>query len=313
MQISDIIFYDYVVWIVPKPQKLSNIKIIASVFETSCWMVIFAVLTTLIPIWYLLVQQQTISSEMNFSRCALDIVSITLGFGITNITNRLFLIVLLLYSFHINYFFQGQLASILTSPIYEAKISTMEQLIDSRLHIVINDAINKESVLKDAQHPLSKRLYNRLEVLPSKSSYNLTRILGDKSFSNMAIKSFLSDINITDAHRLRTDMVIDTLLMRMEASYRMRKGNPYTLTINEVLKSVREGGLWMKWLSDLKKIMFLEAEPEIVVLTLQHLEMAFVMLGIGYALATGVFVYETFKGIKHNCCRCSRNPITKEF
>lgn len=81
----------------------------------------------------------------------------------------------------------------------------------------------------------------------------------------------------------------------MEATYAARNGYPLLLTLNEVIRGIREGGLQLKWSDDLKKIMFLSfGDNDNVVLTFDHLQTAFLLLFIGLTLAAAIFVSECF-------------------
>lgn len=79
----------------------------------------------------------------------------------------------------------------------------------------------------------------------------------------------------------------------MEATYAARKGYPLLLTLNAIIRGVREGGLHMKWSNDLEKIMFSSFEEnDKVVLTLDHLQAAFFLLILGLTLALIIFMVE---------------------
>lgn len=62
--------------------------------------------------------------------------------------------------------------------------------------------------------------------------------------------------------------------------------------LNEVIRGIREGGLHLKWVLELKKIYFTPTLNELIVLKINHLEGAFVLLLSGLAVAFVVFFLE---------------------
>lgn len=193
---SNIVFFETKSWITRKPRKLSNVTVIVSLFTYPVWVTVLLVMLGMMLVTKMMMTRQ----ESELIVVWLLVYGVTLGISISKIPKlgffRFVLVFYFIYAFHVIYFFQGKLSSVLTSPNYEPAITNLEELADSNLTIIFLYDINRK-LLHDSSHPAAGRLFNK-SILRRGVFNPAELVLGN---SSVAISAFSHDIDITKAYR----------------------------------------------------------------------------------------------------------------
>lgn len=296
--VSDIVFYNPHIWLVPKPNKMPNFKVLISIFNLITWLTIFVIFILMVSIWYIYAKYRNDKFYDSYVKCFLDIYVLNLSMSITRIPHsiklKLLIIIYILYAFHLSAFFQGKLSSVLTLPIYDSRISTLEQLADSNLKILV--VYHKLSTIKNINTNVALKMASKSEPLEEKYiSINRPEYVMKRR--DIALSSLVGDLNLTDTYKTKVDVIKDVFLPDLEGTYQMKRHNPIMLTLNNVIRVIREGGLHTKWLNDMKIVNFLtytkddDADGQII-LTFEHLEGPFILLAFGICSSTIIFGVE---------------------
>lgn len=290
---TDIVFFNPHVWILPKPNKKPNFEVIVSIFAQTTWLLIFAVLPVMITVWYVTARLDDQKQFQDFGRCVLEIYVLNFTIGLTHVPTskklRTLLILYILYSFHLSYFFQGKLSGVLTAPNYEKRVTNLQQLVDSQLTTIV--FYNNIESIKEMNTTLARKFADKTKVIAEEGG-GINRPQYVIEHGDVALTAFAADLNMTDAYRRQVDVIEDMFLFNLEATYQLRKGNPIRDVLNGIIRGVTESGLQHKWMSDMRKITFLPSDDDMIVLTFEHLEGPFILLFFGLVLAFCVFLLE---------------------
>lgn len=296
---SDIVFYNPHIWLVPKPNKMPNFKVLISIFNAITWLLIFFVLILTVSVWHFYAKSNGDKLYDSYIKCFLDIYILNLSMGIPTIPNSIRLkflfVIYILYAFHVSAFFQGKLSSVLTSPIYDSRILTLQQLADSELKILV--VYHKLTAIKNINTDVALKMASKSEPFEEKYvSINRPEYVMKRR--DVALSALSGDLNLTDAYKTEVDIIKDVFLPDLEGTYQMKKHNPIMLTLNNVIRVIREGGLHIKWLNDMRIVNFImyskekEADDHQIILTFEHLEGPFILLGFGITMSTIIFLIE---------------------
>lgn len=242
-------------------------------------------------VWYFIQQPHTDSFVNSF----FDIIHLTLGYGILRNPDTLllkfFIGTYLIYCLHINTIFQGKLSGVLTAPNLEPRLKTIEELADSNIiPAMVNYSFNEFETCKTN---VAKKLRQKAEVLQfgSNSSAKFFEYVSrNGSVTYLAYGNHF--INLLSSKSSLYTITEDSCKTGFKCSFAFRRGIPVLLTMNQIIRGIREGGLVNKWLSDLMVISFEPNSPKHITLTIEHLKAAFILLGFGCSASFLVFIGE---------------------
>lgn len=287
LELSKIVFNDESIWYVPAPQKTPQIKLLLYIFSLELWLVI--VITTLIAItfWFGFCKIKRIKNHN-----ILGLFGIMVGVATSSPKLhilRFYLIFYFVFSQHVAYFFQCELSSKLTIPQYEKSINTIEDMMDSEITIIA--APIRRYFYNESLNPLGKRMYYRSidQIGLFKSKMNL--LLDNHTIAHHGFRNVMQ---YTDAYKPFIRVISDPIASIVETSYVALAGNPITLTLNVVISRLVESGLLEMWFASTKNNTFIKGDTsdDKIVITLDHLQGAFVLYFIGITLALAIFVFE---------------------
>lgn len=286
-ELTNIAYSEEKCWFLLKPNKMSNIKIITSIFGNKIWICIIAayiVFSTTLIFFYKYKQNIYHKYAILF-----DIFKLTIGISVTvlpkSFTLRILLFFYMYYSTHVNYFFQGGLSSVLTTPIYEKGINTVEELADSDYIPIVASYLNKDA-FKVINNSAAMKIYNKTVIFDS--TENLFHIK-----QNEVITTYCSGgIQFTEAEKENMVKFRNSISPTAAIRLLMKKGSPVISALNRILNIVKEQGLELKWKNDLKTINFVNSTNDLVVLEIQHLFFGFVILSSGLLCAFMILVCE---------------------
>lgn len=284
---SKIVLYDYYLWIFPLPQKKSNVKILTTIYNYKIWILIaftFLIATIINGIINILNVK-----KFNLLNSILDAFRLSLGTGIKEQTTfnyyRIYIISFVIYSFHINYMYQAKLSATLTSANYEDRIRNVEQLLDSKLRLVIpgmtrNMLLKSPNILSRVVAEISEEFAN--EASKTDALYMLDR--------NIALLS--RRMKSTPKEYEEIDYFVDTISPILEFNYGFPNGSYYLPLVNNILIIIEEQGFMSKWINDLMRRYIMPILNDDVILTFDHLMGAFLILSVGLFAGLVTFILE---------------------
>ncbi|KAF2890711.1 hypothetical protein ILUMI_15462, partial [Ignelater luminosus] len=166
--ISKCFLREEIVWIVPKLHKLFGHMVMMSLFTTTTWIALL--ITALITVLLLWSAAKCVSIQSKFKslqRCLLIILLFTSDSCTNSLPNnntlRVLIIFYLVYCMQITTIFRGKLISALTEPEYDRPISTMEELADLELPVIVSKAA-KETGIQFKEGAIDTKLRKRMIV-----------------------------------------------------------------------------------------------------------------------------------------------------
>ncbi|XP_063697097.1 uncharacterized protein LOC134828074 [Culicoides brevitarsis] len=227
-----------------------------------------------------------------------------------SISLRLVIITWIFYAMIITTAFTGTLISKIAVPLYENDMETIEELANSEMDILILDYVYQNRDIWDLE--LLERLKPQMRA-KNKTEYDRHLIRNTTGLA-YALSDSRADFEIARRgdnkngrpffHKLRE------CLIYFPRGYIATIGSPYIGMINDLLGRFFEAGFNQYWedMAQFKariKGIILDTEEEEeaeeeeeeekevrVILSVQHLESAFYLLGIGLAISTGIFIAE---------------------
>ncbi|KAF5274756.1 hypothetical protein FQA39_LY18712 [Lamprigera yunnana] len=298
-------FRENYLWIVPFPEQIDPMAVLATIFEELVWLLILVSFFLTCAVWWAI---SRCKRKTSFSEVLIKIFSITL-FGSTNkapspLSLRFIFITYTIYAVHLETAFTSNLINLLTRPQYEPGIKTMEDLAFSKLPIIINEKQKSLFTSDDKSTSIYKKIKSKLMI---HSDYDHMHLCSNRT----ALKrnSFLIEQDYFEVHLQYSKVKIkvvkaDSIFGMRYAAIATKKGSYLLLSIDRIINTLVESGLlnykeelfnrYMKKYRKLHDNRVNETE-ENVVLGLTHVYPIFVFWGIGLIFATTVFVAELLK------------------
>lgn len=300
-ELSDIVHQEPQIWVLPKPKRINNMEILFMTFKPIAWGIIIAIFLCVAFFWCTIAKIIDGNIWKNTTRSLMAIFAITFNSSLhilpkSHSLNVLFLIYVI-YCFHVNFYFQGSLSSLLIKPLYEDRITTEEELANSNVIPIINK--HKTIYLLEQQNTIATKLALKSRPHNGQIPENIVDYVYKND--NITTTSFSSVLLLESNYDLKIDYIEAHLVLSMEAVYVFRKGYPLVPIINRYVKILQEGGFFVKWLNDMKILKVSEASDPIVILTMSHLESPFVILICGLVFGLFIFVIEFFIRGRFSC------------
>ncbi|KAF5307335.1 hypothetical protein FQR65_LT07052 [Abscondita terminalis] len=251
---SEIYFRDEMAWYLPKPARISTLKILLTIFSIKIWSCVITVFIIACVVWHYLVQNDPKQYPKSYSSSFLSVLTLSLGGSIhlTSTSNflRIMLIFYTVYSIHICSVFNGSLIGCLTEPPYEEPITSVEKLSESKLPI----ALYTDGRLLFNGRDLSKGLFHKLKKKVVKiDHFNWSKLIFDlsmhKNFSSFGGVS-VAKIYVKDGNKFVDVIKQNTYLATIESVIIMTKGNPAMSVMDLAISRIFEHGLYQKIIID---------------------------------------------------------------
>lgn len=227
--------------------------------------------------------------------------SVILGIAITlpkEAKARMVIITWIIICFILNASYHSSLISFLTKPIFEKQIETVEEMLEQGYKF----GIVPPSVLF-IKHDINSNLNlsNLVSCDNVKSCLDRTAFRRDfvvgvpRMYMVYSSRTYISSTGENLVYWTKEDIVSYPIEMIMV------KGYPLQGRINQIIHRIVEAGLLSKWAEDLlskntkissKHPKTIEGSKNDVILTLNHLEGAFILLLIGLSVAGIIFICE---------------------
>lgn len=290
LELSANLGFDEFIWIIPRPKKIPNVRILLTIFSTSIYFVCLFTTSIIIIIWIYI---SKISKLDNYD--VMGILSVTLGFGMKTPKLNVLKFVLVLYLFytsHIIYFFQGNFSSKLLIPQYEERIKTMDELMDSEIQMQLHE-MQRELLFTTSDMPLAKRLYEKIYSAPPLGFYETiecSELLNRSRTSSVRNSRASSTYDHQCAEYM--DVLFDDISPNLAFSYVFRSGHPILTFLNRMIEIFQECGFVNKgYYATALPTNYNPIEYN-ASLTLEHFQACFLMLAIGIIVGSFIFLIE---------------------
>ncbi|KAF5297966.1 hypothetical protein FQR65_LT09877 [Abscondita terminalis] len=291
-------FSDAMVWIVPFPQKIPDMKVIQVVFKEIVWILILAAFVSTSLIWWLITK--VFNRNSNIIKTFLDVYSITLFGSVHRLdlipSLRSLFLAYVLYAIHIQTGFTSKLVEVLTVPQYEPTIKTITELSESNHTIIILDGYrNYFFDHEESNYILYNKIKQKLEIL---NSHEFGEKVTDlKTFRNKAALLSSNELDVLTATFLTDFYIIkeETFVSNIEHVLIGHPSSYLIRTIDELISQLVETGILNYISKNVKYEISIKRErvyDEATKLSLQHLYVVFVFWGVGLGLSTTVMVFE---------------------
>lgn len=294
---TKIFLYDKYFWIVPKPEMMPNIKVIVNIYRWNTWAFILIVVFLTAFIWHLLTDNPHCKSVLNSFLC---IYKISLGVSYEkppkSFNQRLFFFIYLTYSLQLCWQFQTKLSSVLTSPNFEKGVRSLNDLLETDLTPYMVEIHKLSLAMLNSSNV--RRLESKAKVRPrSFSELDSLKYVGEhRNISTQVLRAYLQAYP-----ELRKKIITfgSEFLGGVEASYWIKMSHPLKDKIDEVISWLIEAGFPQKFVMDLdSKVFEVETKDFRVIITFEHLQGSFLILGTGVLLSVCIFVIENFARCK---------------
>lgn len=296
------VYYQDVVWVVPAPLRTLDIKIITSVFSLKIWLTIMVVFFFTLIMWWIVIRQTREPKEVKtISFTGLTVFALSIGSSTTfapkTNTMKHIWFTYTFYSLILFTLFQARLIDVLTHPIYEKGIRTMEDLAESNLTITSKEILATDFYLKDAylNNSVYSKMYGRIvtfNVMHEKRE--ITTIAIYRNISTFVAKDALK---LTKKYNSKIRIIEDTKGLRnFDLICILRRGHFIYHTVNNIIQRIIQSGITQRFLNDLNNHIFEDEEylqdDSQVKLSLNHLHGIFALWGIGLGFAIIILIGE---------------------
>lgn len=300
--ITYFVLEDSVIWIVPKPKKIEDWRLLVTVFTSKLWLSIVAGFFCCVTIFTAIAICTSSGRFDNVANCFFLIYSTFLNMGY-NIYPRTFklriiCVCLVLFALNINAYLQGKLYSNMSQPVYEKEIANTVELLETGMPLIFNRAT---SLLFLFNGPVNLQVYRT--YIPSNNTNagdDLIEVVENQNFATIVTESILNTRPYARPLVTKFDVV------RLKASMCVKRHYVLFEKIDELVKKFVEHGFVEKLTSQLKHSCGLLcytnencssiSNKRTVKLSYQNLEAAFFVYKVGLAVACVAFVVEMFIG-----------------
>jgi len=301
-------------WFVPCPNSVLRMGKILSVFSSSVWFTVLAVvfLTALVfwisvrlPLGIIIKESYGYRTAIH---CLYNVWCVFMGVSVPEMPRtfrvRALFIIFVWYSFAVSTIFQSFFTSFLVSPGYVSRISSMDDLIHSGLKYGSNNDVN--IFLRKAgyvEHDILN--LDRFECPDHEKCMEPVFTERDTTFVATTVLAQYIATRIGKTSDENMLCSLDENIFSVNCVMYFHRGHPVIELFNVVIRHCFEAGLGDKYWSDLLFNLTLqnmrkseESDCETCsdmyfVFSLTHLRAVFVVLGFGHVLSVAVFVAES--------------------
>lgn len=289
-------FYDQNTWFVPRALPGAQWQSLFLIFEGELWLTLSLMLLFNILVWWSFgryIREMTEWRDLSwctvYSYSSLVMVSFRLP---KNVILRLVVICWVITCWLVASAYQSKLLSILTKPVYEKQITTLEELVASDYKIVHFGSLYTipESLISETE----KQVVKKGVFVTLKEHMSMTKNISNTGFTAHSLRI---RYNARKYHTYpdgtpklyELDKAISFGAIAMFAS----KGYPFMQRFDELVLWIWQSGLTGKWIKDTDQS-YKNIKPSTTIrkLNLNHFMGAYYLLIFGLLLAMLVFIIE---------------------
>lgn len=284
-------YVDPYLWLVPKPKKLSHMKVLISIYDDIIWALLLT--CAFVCCLFLFLINSYTKEESEFGKYINLIISYSLiapiKFCPKALPAKILVFFYLISSMNICYLYQGQLIGVLTTPEYEKGINNVEDMIKSDLSIVPHLTVYRG--LLTSQDPKVQQIVKKSTPSVLGGLQRLELLVRHQNISTTVMESYLIS-NKQYAKRIK--VMGNKYLLPFTMNYPFKKYHPLYERINKLIEEAKAAGLNKKWLLDVENGQFTEEENINEPLNLTHLNGTFVLFLMGNLFGLIIFGFEIF-------------------
>lgn len=280
-------------WVVSKPLRISNLKLIFIVFNAGTWLLFLAVHVTSNFTYHFLSTYNVVESNApTFSKTVFNFIKILLENSVTLPRMgklQVFLVFFLWYNLLISTYYKSQLASVLTEPVYEKKFSSFADMLEHNVKFLavsnIQDIIINENTLsKDyIENNFIERHYQ------VKEPECVEDIIKYRNFTTHVNELYLK---VYPNWKEQVKIIGSQHLNAGQFLFNFRHSYPFRNRINEVIEMMTSHGIIIKMINSFEKHVWIFNEEINTRLTIDHLICAFIIIFVGAVCGFCVFLLE---------------------
>lgn len=287
-ELSDTVLFDDYVWLLPKSPPASNFKILIKIYQPTVWILFFVVIIISLILQWLFAKETNTNYKVIETFWNIFQVSLSLPvYKFEKINNyRLYHVLYVIYAFHFTFMYQGKLTSSLSTVDTSNEITNIDKLMASNLKLYIPTVLRTFILEAEAakQREFAKMVNSYFNSTIEDADF--VTIEGNVALLSRKFKTRYRDyVNLT--------YFMDDLAVKPKFNYLLPNGSYYMESINDIINFAYEHGYVAKWTKDM---MYNNKEQQLFndndVLTLSHLQPAFVSFLVGLLLGCIAFICE---------------------
>ncbi|GLV36699.1 Ionotropic receptor 60a [Carabus blaptoides fortunei] len=298
-------YSDNYYWYVPKASFGDKWHSLYLIFPITMWLSILAIYLFNILVWFTFTRfVDDIAEIKSMSWCVIETWRSLLQGSFKLPKTSVMRILVITWSsigFILASAYQSQLLSILTSPIYNHQLSTLQELADSSLHIAYTG--HGLDSYKDSTVEVERRIFAKAQFYPPAEFVTFIR----NHSSHIAFQGSATRIRYT--HLLyytnpdgtsKIHEIQKSMFKTISCMYTAR-GYPLLERINNIVRLLLENGLFHKWIKDMDmdKVHDVMSENKTGKLSMHDLKGIFGLLLFGIVLSSLTFIVEIFISYKN--------------
>lgn len=289
-------YRDMVTFFVPSPLQVPKWKNIVIVFTNQVWLAVLLVIILISSTWYTVGRVLKSPVFMQYQNCVFLSIKVLLS-PMNYYPNQIFfrysLSVWCLAGFVLTSTYMTILTSVVTRPSYEAQITTMAEMVKSRLSY--GGFYITRNILNNTGNPVHQTIFKNWDTYCPLDLTCLNRTAEKRDFCTVktttATNYLIPKYYTFDDGRPKIVPLQDNVLM-LFIRFFMVRGLPYKDRFNLLLRRMAENGLLSKWMNDLTLMKKYERHHEFSPLKLEHMKILFVVYFVGLGLASVAFLTE---------------------
>ncbi|KAJ3641585.1 hypothetical protein Zmor_028087 [Zophobas morio] len=301
-ELSDTYFFESFAWCVPHAPTQAGWKKILDAISYQLWIgYVLSFITFGILIWLL---GKTRKEETLYKKCIYcfqNSFSMALGVSVRHHPKtqilRWITFFWILFSLNFEVLYETKLMSILTKPTYSTQVNSIDDILDKNYKILfplnIFNYVDKNASFDASVFDRSDDCLEVKDCLARVAYLKDSALCLSSSYTHYIKESYATRDNIPLIYCFNSKLATYPVILLM------KKGFPLALRFNNIISRLVEGGFIDHWAADINTQKWKEEEMQKLntttnteFLDLGKLQGAFIVLLIGLAIATTVFVLE---------------------
>ncbi|XP_031353600.1 uncharacterized protein LOC116178281 [Photinus pyralis] len=298
-------FRERMAWVVPTAHPIPRWQNIFVIFTYELWLVcacFYIVASVLLYATSRFVEEVLCYQHLstNFLFCLEIILAVAVPKQPKSYVTRSVFISIAIYGILITVMYQALLMSHLLNPVYEKELSSLQDIIDSK--IGIGGVRRYKEFFNRSDDKVSTYIHDRFETYNETNDTALNWLLtvaNDRDTctisSHFYVKYMIGDKGSVFFNKWGDEKIV--MLKQLVFTYPVRmivpRGFPLGITFDKVIWKLMNGGIVRKWAKKYEQRSRHDSEEtDDTVLTVFHLQGAFLLLSYGYLFAVCAFLSE---------------------